>query len=231
MRIAVMKGLMTGLSLALMAASAHGQVRLFTRADGRKVISDMGSPASNRLHGDYKWLAKQHDRRSAYDAIIEAAAARHGVDPTLVRAVIQVESDFNPRCVSNKGARGLMQLIPETARRYGVRDVFNPADNINGGVHYLADLLRMFNNDFARALAGYNAGENAVLRYAGIPPYRETMTYVRRAMTVYTGRPYGDAATSFAGGKGAHKLAGGFKGNVIAPLAAVLPGMRYLGSR
>jgi soluble lytic murein transglycosylase-like protein len=223
---------MTALSLVLLAGSARAQVRLVTRADGRKVITNIGSPANNRLQRDYKWLARQHDRRSAYDAIINSAAARHGVDPTLVRAVIQVESDFNPRCVSTKGARGLMQLIPETARRYGVRDVFDPADNINGGVKYLADLLRMFDNDFERALAGYNAGENAVIRHAGIPPYSETMTYVRRAMTVYTGRPYGDGgATGFAGGRGGRKLAGGFKTNVMAPLAAVLPGMRYLGSR
>ena len=148
-----------------------------------------------------------------------------------MRAVIQVESDFNPRCVSKKGARGLMQLMPGTAKRYGVKDVHDPADNIRGGVRYLADLLRMFGDDLPRVLAAYNAGENAVLRYGGIPPYDETQTYVKRAMTVYNGRPYGSIAVSFAGMRHrGPKLGGGFAPSVD-PLAVITPGMKYLGTR
>ena len=110
-----------------------------------------------------------------------------------------------------------MQLIPETAHRYGVANVFDPDQNIRGGVRYLADLLEMFSNDLPHTLAAYNAGENAVIRYGGIPPYEETSTYVKRAMTVYYGRPYGEA-TWFAGHRDGMKLRGGFTSQV-APLA------------
>ena len=147
-----------------------------------------------------------------------------------MRAVIQVESDFNPNCVSHKGARGLMQLMPATARRFGVTKLHDPEQNIHGGVRYLAYLLDLFNEDLPRVLAGYNAGENAVLKYGGIPPYEETGTYVKRAMTVYHGRPYG-GSISFAGRRGGKKLSGGFGANVMQPVAAALiPGAKYLGS-
>jgi soluble lytic murein transglycosylase-like protein len=224
-----MRAPLAALALAVLgAATASAQVQLIVRADGKKVISNFGGGSSGRT-GDLRWLAKQRNRRSPYDAIIERHASAYGVDPVLVRAVIQVESDFNAQCVSNKGARGLMQLTPETARRYGVRSIHDPEENIRGGVRYLGDLLGMFHNDLPRALAAYNAGENAVLKYAGIPPYAETATYVKRALTVYYGQPYGQA-TSFAGGSNA-KLKGGFMSKVVDPLAAaVLPGMRYLGS-
>lgn len=214
--------------IALIAASAGAQVRLSVRPDGSKVISNVGQAVSNR-GGDLHWLALQRNRRSAYDGIIDRHAVRYGVDPVLVRAVIQVESDFNPRCVSRKGARGLMQLIPETARRYGVRNVFEPEDNIRGGVRYLADLLEMFHGDLSRSLAAYNAGENAVLRYAGIPPYAETATYVKRALTVYYGQPYG--ASSFGASARGRRLRGGFKAATQPIIAMSLPGMRYLGSQ
>ena len=220
----------TAVFLMFIAGPASAQVHLVVRGDGTKVISNFGPGGSGRGRGDAKWLASQHDRRSRYDGMIEESAARWRVDPTLVRAVIQVESDFNPRCISNKGARGLMQLIPETARRYGVRNIFDPAENIEGGVHYLADLLAMFGRDIERALAAYNAGEGAVLRHAGIPPYEETMTYVKRALTVYYGAPYGQAY-SYAGARSGRKLGGGFKANVGAVAAAVMPGMHYLGTR
>ena len=212
--------------IAMLAMPLGAQVRLVTREDGTKLISNFGG--SKRL-SDLNWLARQRNRRSAYDPLIERYASRYHVDPVLVRAVIQVESDFDPMCVSKKGARGLMQLIPETAKRYGVRNVFDPDQNIQGGVHYLADLLELFNSDLSRTLAGYNAGENAVLKYAGIPPYDETMTYVTRALTVYYGRPYGQA-TSFAGNPNRRKLAGGFGSDLFQPVVAALPGMRYLGS-
>lgn len=209
-----------------LAAPIGAQIRITTKPDGTHLISNFGGSAKLT---NLAWLAKQRDRRSSYDALIERYADRYGVDPVLVRAVIQVESDFNPRCVSHKGARGLMQLIPETAKRYGVRDVFDPEQNIRGGVHYLADLLVLFHNDVHRALAAYNAGENAVLKYAGIPPYSETTMYVTRALTVYYGTPYGQAE-SFAGDPNRRKLSGGFGSQVLQPVFAALPGMRYLGS-
>ncbi len=208
------------------AVSAFSQVQITVRRDGTKVISNVGG--SSRRAGDFVWLSKQRNRRSKYDPIIERHCDRFGVDPILVRAVIQVESGFDPKCVSRRGARGLMQLMPETARQYGVRSIFNPEENIRAGVHYLADLLRMFPHDLPRALAAYNAGENAVFKYAGIPPYDETMTYVKRALTVYYGQPYGQA-TWFPGSKGGRKLAGGFGAQLLDPIAA-LPGMRYLGT-
>lgn len=216
-----------GWTLAVViAVPAMADVRVMTKPDGTKVISNFGSSAKySNLH----WLARMRDRRSPYDAIIERHADQFGVDPVLIRAVIQVESDFNPRCVSRKGAQGLMQLIPETAKRYGVKNAFNPEENIRGGVRYLADLLAMFNNDKHRALAAYNAGENAVIRYSGIPPYSETMTYVTRALTVYYGYPYGQA-TSFAGARGGPKLKGGFRSSVLQPVIAAIPGMRVLGT-
>jgi soluble lytic murein transglycosylase-like protein len=223
-----MRRLSTALALALLSASLQAQVHLIVKRDGTKVISNYGAVSSS--HGsDWNWWAKQRNRRSNYDAYIDRYAAQYGVDPVFVRAVIQVESDFNPRCVSNKGARGLMQLMPENAREYGVRNVFDPEDNIRGGVHNLADLLRRYSGDLHRVLAAYNAGTGAVARYRGIPPYEETMTYVKRALTVYYGTPYSQA-TSFAGRRGGPKLTGGF-GAGVHPLVAMLPGMRYLGTR
>jgi soluble lytic murein transglycosylase-like protein len=212
--------------LALLCAAAQAQVSVVVRADGKKVISNVGMQGSKS--SDWKWLAKQRNRQSPYDTIIERYATLHGVDPVLVRAVILVESNFDPRCVSRKGARGLMQLMPETAKRYGVRDIFDIDQNIRGGIRYLADLLEMFPNDLTRALAAYNAGEGAVTRAGGIPPYEETNTYVRRALTVYYGQPYG--GVGFSGWRGGKKLQGGFKTAAVQPIAA-LPGMRYLGSQ
>ncbi len=112
------------------------------------------------------------------DAVAEAAAA-HNLEKALLNAVITVESGFNARSVSPKGAMGLMQLMPETARRYGAKDPFDPKQNLLAGAKYLKDLLAMFDNDIRLALAAYNAGEKAVLRYGRtIPPYRETRRYV-----------------------------------------------------
>lgn len=223
-----MRRLSIALAFALFGASVQAQVHLIIKRDGTKVISNFGSAASS--HGsDWSWWAKQRNRRSSFDAYIDHYAAQYRVDPVFVRAVIQVESDFNPRCVSNKGARGLMQLMPENAREYGVRNVFDPEENIRGGVHNLADLLRRYGGDLNRVLAAYNAGPGAVAKYRGIPPYEETMTYVKRALTVYYGTPYGQA-TSFTGGRGGRKLSGGF-GAGVEPLVALMPGMRYLGTR
>jgi soluble lytic murein transglycosylase-like protein len=117
---------------------------------------------------------------TAFADEVGVAAALHGVDPALVRAVMHAESAFNPNAVSRAGAQGLMQLIPATATRFGVNAAFDPEQNIGGGVAYLAWLLKRFDGDIVRATAGYNAGEGAVDRYGGVPPYEETMRYVER---------------------------------------------------
>jgi hypothetical protein len=117
-----------------------------------------------------------------YGELIYETAKRHQVNPQVVAALIRQESAGKRRAVSHKGARGLMQLMPATAQRFGVRKehLFDPKQNLEAGVRYLSWLLDQFPNDLARVLAAYNAGENAVLRYGGIPPYRETQNYVRR---------------------------------------------------
>ncbi len=117
---------------------------------------------------------------TAYTAEIAAAVARHGVDEALVRAIIHAESAFNPNAISRVGAQGLMQLMPATAARFGVTDAFTPAQNIDGGVGYLAWLSARFSGDLPKIAAGYNAGEGAVDRFDGVPPYQETMLFVER---------------------------------------------------
>lgn len=120
-----------------------------------------------------------------FSGVIESLAGESGVDPALVRAVIHAESHFNPKAVSSKGAGGLMQLMPATAKRFGVTDRFSPEENIRGGVAYLRILLREF-GDPKLAVAAYNAGEGAVRRYKGIPPYEETRIYVTRVMSLWS---------------------------------------------
>ena len=125
--------------------------------------------------------------RSHFEHIIAKHAVRHRLSPHLVTAVIQAESGFDPRAVSSKGACGLMQLMPETARELGVKDVFDPEQNIAGGSRYLSQLLKKNGGSIRLALAAYNAGPTAVKRFGGIPPYRQTRTYVRRVMGYYNG--------------------------------------------
>ncbi len=117
---------------------------------------------------------------AAYQAEIAAAARLHGVDEAIVRAIIHAESAFNPNALSRVGAQGLMQLMPATARRFGVSNSFDATQNIGGGVKYLAWLLKRFNGNLTLAAAGYNAGEGAVDKYKGVPPYSETQRYVQR---------------------------------------------------
>lgn len=126
------------------------------------------------------------------DRLIDTYATRHNLVPDLVRALIQVESNFNPLAVSPKGAQGLMQLMPETARRYGVRDIFNPEENLSGGIRYLSDLLRMFNGNLPLTVSAYNAGENLVAKIQKIPDYPETREYVTRVAGIFDFRrsPY-----------------------------------------
>jgi soluble lytic murein transglycosylase-like protein len=115
------------------------------------------------------------------------AARRHGLDPGLVRAVVEVESGFRPRAVSPRGARGLMQLMPATAASLGVEDAFDPEQNLDGGARHLGSLLTLYGGDLARALAAYHAGEGAVARHGGVPPFRETRAYVREVLRRYRG--------------------------------------------
>lgn len=117
---------------------------------------------------------------AAYQAEIAAASRQYGVEEAIVRAIIHAESSFNPMALSHAGAQGLMQLMPPTARRFGVSDSYDPSQNIRGGVQYLAWLLKRFNGNLTLAAAGYNAGEGAVDRHGGVPPYRETQRYVER---------------------------------------------------
>ena len=131
------------------------------------------------------------------DAAIEQAAARHNVDPNLVRSVIKVESNFNPNAVSRKGAMGLMQLMPETARSLNVSNPFDPEQNVDAGVRHLRKLLDSYGGDVRLSLAAYNAGSGAVARSAGMPRFAETRSYVRRITDLYAGAGPGGTRVIF----------------------------------
>jgi soluble lytic murein transglycosylase-like protein len=121
-----------------------------------------------------------------YSKMVDSACRAHGVDGALVHAVIRAESSYNPNAVSPAGASGLMQLMPETAKRYGVRDIFDPAQNINGGVKHLKELLVQFDDDMELAIAAYNAGPNAVIRAGNrVPAYPQTVAYVPKVIEYY----------------------------------------------
>jgi soluble lytic murein transglycosylase-like protein len=122
-----------------------------------------------------------------FERLVAAAAQRHGLDPALVMAVVGVESGFEPQAVSPKGAQGLMQLMPGTAREMGVTDPFDPAANLDGGSRYLSSLVALYEGDLTKALAAYNAGMGAVARHRGVPPYAETRSYVRKVLGRYQG--------------------------------------------
>jgi soluble lytic murein transglycosylase-like protein len=176
-----------GLSLAtcaLVAAVASAEVRLVERGGRRLIVND--GPA--KLLASDDWLAQRVRRASAYDQLIDAAARESDVDPRLVKSVMLVESGFNPSAISRKGARGLMQLMPETAALHGVRDIHDPWQNIVGGTRYLSKLLSYYGGDLPKTLAAYNAGENAVDKYRGVPPYEETQLYVRKTLAAYYGK-------------------------------------------
>jgi len=197
----VMQRIVVSLSLAILPALhgvARADVYVYELLGGSRVVTD------HKLnHPDYKLVRHSRSGKGvgslaasgrrvdqafadpdAYDRLITSAASAHKVDRALVKAVMHVESAFNRFAVSEKGALGLMQLMPDTAERYGVTDVFDPRQNVDGGVRYLKDLQRMFGNDTRLVLAAYNAGENAVKRHNGIPPYDETQDYVRKVLAV-----------------------------------------------
>ncbi len=121
----------------------------------------------------------------AWDRVIARAGRNHGVSPGLVKAVVHAESAFDPDAVSHKGAQGLMQLMPATARQLGVDDPFDPWQNIDGGTRYLSSMIQRFKGDLSLGLAAYHAGERAVRRYSGIPPYRETRRYVKKVLSLH----------------------------------------------
>jgi len=122
---------------------------------------------------------------SQYDQLISEFSKKYQVDFALIKAIIRAESGFNPGAISRKGAKGLMQLMPETASRLNVSNIFNPRENIEGGVRYFKYLLSLFDNDVRLSLAAYNAGENLVGELRSIPPYRETVDYVRKVLSYY----------------------------------------------
>lgn len=123
-------------------------------------------------------------RETVYSELISATAQTHGVDPILVQALIQVESNYQPRARSSKGAMGLMQLMPSVAREYKVRNAYDPKSNIDAGIRKLKSLLEKWGGDVALALAAYNAGDGAVAKFNGVPPYRETQNYVSRILAI-----------------------------------------------
>ena len=157
------------------------RIHSYWREDGVRVLTNMvpARPQRDALR------IPAGQEAGFYRSTVQEISRRYGVDMDLVNAVIRVESNFRPDAVSPKGCLGLMQLHPDTARRFGVRDVFDPVQNIEGGVRYLGFLLDFFQDDLELALAGYNAGENAVVRYGGLPPYPETIDYVKKVTSLY----------------------------------------------
>ena len=123
--------------------------------------------------------------QAPYGDMIQSAAKKYSVDADLIFSVIAAESNFNPRAISRRGARGLMQLLPATGTRFGVKDIFDPAQNIDAGTQYLRDLMARYQGDLVLTLAAYNAGPGAVLRYGRVPPYNETISYVRAIRKTY----------------------------------------------
>jgi len=179
-------GLLGGLLCC--CAQAQAQILRYQGPDGRFYFTNLPVPTATTPHG-VTW-PQPSAARPAMPApllpLIHRLAQQYSVDPRLVQAIITVESNFEPRAVSRAGAQGLMQLMPDTAARYRVDNPFDPQANIEGGVRYLRDLLRMFPGDLRHVLAAYNAGEGAVQQYGGIPPYPETQRYVERVLALYS---------------------------------------------
>jgi len=190
---------LVALAASLLPALSFADIYKYTDADGVDHFT-------NNPHGDgrYRLYMKSKDgakrraetmsvapsdtsveRFNRYGGAIREAAGLYQIPEELVRAVIKVESDYDPRAISRAGAQGLMQLMPETAQRMQERDVMDPRENVLGGVRYLRVLANMFNGDLQLTLAGYNAGENAVVRHGGIPPFDETEDYVARVLAYY----------------------------------------------
>lgn len=180
---------LVGLVATISPASSQADIYKSESADGVISFSNTKSKGAALYHKDKPAVFLPADtspeRYTRYDNWIREAAALYQIPEALIRAVIRVESDFDPRAVSPANARGLMQMIPETAERMMVTDVFDPRQNIFGGVRYLRVLANTFNGDLALTVAAYNAGEGAVMRHGGIPPYPETQDYVVKVVGYY----------------------------------------------
>lgn len=191
-----LKRMTLALMLGVLSAPVMADIYSYTDAKGvlhfsnvpdnsqyQLVLATQGGGSRQKTASPDNRAQLNHAGKDRFAPIVEEAARNHQVDPALLHAVITAESGYNPDAVSRKGAVGLMQLMPETARRYGVENSFDPAQNIQGGTKYLSDLLQMFNNNLELAVAAYNAGENAVVRHGySIPPYRETQAYVPKVL-------------------------------------------------
>src|ERR1700741_4456740 len=183
-----------------LSSKAAAQITSVTAGDGRRMFVKAGPPALVKLtpakppasiympgkisFGGQSRPAMSIDR-DGVEKLVREAADRHRIDPALVRAVIETESNWNAGAVSRKGAFGLMQLIPTTAQRFGVSDAFNPQQNVDAGVRYLKSLLDRYNGNLDLALAAYNAGEGAVDRAPGVPSFAETRTYIQKVQNAY----------------------------------------------
>jgi len=182
-------------AFSLLPLAADAKIYIYVNADGNRIVSDRLlehkgyrlqhsraniSDVGNILAGREEEIASK--RRQFYDGYIQDASKKFNLDPALVKAVIHVESDFNPVAVSHKGARGLMQLMPETAARYSEQDLFSPVANITAGSRHLSYLMQRYDQNMPLVLAAYNAGEESVDRYRGIPPFQETRQYVKKVM-------------------------------------------------
>ena len=175
--------------LAVCFAPLRGFADVYVYKDKEGVLTYTNVPT----HSGYRRVMKESNGQSSnstasytsYDDAIRSASDRYNIDADLIRAVIKVESDFNSVARSNKGAMGLMQLMPDTARLHKVMDVFDPIDNIEGGVRHLKLLLSRYQGDLELSLAAYNAGMKAVEKHGGIPPFSETKEYVRRVLSYY----------------------------------------------
>ncbi|WP_432822316.1 transglycosylase SLT domain-containing protein [Trichloromonas sp.] len=167
------------LALLVLLVPSQGHADIYRHVDANGVVHFTDTPTSGQYRFFMKEKKQRAERSSVTDLILHYASV-FNLDDSLVRAVIKVESDYNPNALSSKGAQGLMQLIPETARDMNVTDPFNPEDNIRGGSRYLRLMLDQFDGSLELALAAYNAGPGAVRRYGGIPPFEETRNYVEK---------------------------------------------------
>jgi soluble lytic murein transglycosylase-like protein len=177
-----------------------GQVKKFA-----KVHVEPRGPATSsnsaRTAPPARTSQRTEDIPVSYVSIINSACERFGVDPSLVHAIVKVESDFNPFAISRKGAMGLMQLMPQTASTMNVRNTFSPHENIEGGVKYLRYLLDRYEGNLTLSLAAYNSGETAVKKWGTVPPFKETQDYVKKIMQIYngTGKSFAPRYTIYVG--------------------------------
>lgn len=162
--------------MVLLLHPVPGWGDIYKYVDANGTVHFTNTPTSGHFH----LFIKEPTRKGTIGAAVRRYASMFGLEENLVRAVIKVESDFNPKAVSSRGALGIMQLLPETAREMSVADPMNPVENIRGGSRYLRLMLNRFDGNLDLALAAYNAGPSAVKKYDGIPPYGETQAYVRR---------------------------------------------------